>query len=305
MKIKDCHTVYMGHNSLGSELHWLPPNYLQHWWRSTGWKANFTVPWKLLSPSNKGSVWCSSFKQHRPTSSQSYRSLFENCSVPLGTHWDSKFLNFWRAGDPMATEHIPINFSPIYASLPVQRVTMVREPWSWLVSKFFWHHDLDSEFRCDDLTTAIRWTHKYALQGIVFLCGEDCGIRWLHNQISFRELWIQSESNLRHAFSVVGLMNETLTFFEMLTTRVAYLDMRLNPHIRGKRHQSGRTRETVRCHRIFQDPAFQQELRKQVPMVRLLEHLYRVAVEVNRYQLQELRECQGPNGRLWRKRHFH
>lgn len=305
MKSKHCHTVYMGHNHFGSELHWLPPKYLQNWWRSTAWKANFSVPWKLVYPPTNGSRWCSSVNQHRPTSSRTYQNVFENCSIPIGRHWDAKFLDFWRASHPKAMDDVPINFSPIYASLPVQRVTMVREPWSWLVSKFFWHHDLDSEFRCDDLATAIHWAHQYTLQGVVYLCGEDCGIRWLHHQISFRELWIQSESNLRHAFSVVGLMNETLTFFEMLTTRVAYLDMSLNPNIKGERHRSGRTRETVRCHRVFQDPSFQQELRTRVPMVQLLEHLYHVAVEVNRNQLQELRECQGPKGSLWKRKHFH
>ena len=300
-----CHTVYVGHNNLGSELHWLPPKYLEKWWRSTVWKTNFSVPWKLLFPPTDGNVWCSNSLQYRPTSSRTYRQVFQNCSMPIGTHWDSKFLSFWQSGHPMATDDAPINFSPIYASLPVQRVTMIREPWSWLVSKFFWHHDLDSEFRCDDIATATHWAHQYALQGVALLCGEDCGTRWLNNQISFRELWIQSESNLRHAFSVVGLMNETMTFFEMLTTRVAYLDMRLNPDIKGERHQSGRNYETVRCRRAFQDPEFQKELRTRVPMVRLLDHLYHVAVEVNRNQLQELRECQGPKGSLWKKKHFH
>jgi hypothetical protein len=30
-----CDIVYMGHNHIGSELHWLPTNYLVQWWKST------------------------------------------------------------------------------------------------------------------------------------------------------------------------------------------------------------------------------------------------------------------------------
>ncbi len=310
LKSKHCHTIYMGHNRLGSELHWLPPKYLQNWWQSTPWKNNMTVDWKLVTPHDDGNVWCTTPNQEwqshsRPTSTHAYRQLFQDCSLPIGKDWDFKFQTLWRALDSATPNHVPVNYSPIYASLPVQRVTMVREPWSWLVSKFFWHHGLSSEFRCDDLKTATDWAHDYALQGIVYFCGNDCGIRWDHNQMSLEELWIQSESNLRHAFTVVGLMNETNTFYEMLSTRVAYLNMSRNIEVQGKRHESGRSRETVRCHKVFQASDFQADMREKVPMIRLLEHLYHVAVEVNRFQLQELKECQGPKGTLWSTTHSH
>lgn len=293
----ECHTVYVGHNNLGSELHWLPPPYVRKWWKSTPW--DLSVDWSLIDPSRHG--WCREGSRPknipRPVSHAAYKETFAECSIPTGDAWDGKFESFWLEKHQEADKHIPLNYSPIYASLPVQRLTMVREPWSWLVSKFFWHHDLDSSIRCDDMNEARNWAHEYALQYIAYLCGNDCAIRYEQGLISLDELWIQTESNLRHAFSVVGLMDETTTFYEMVSARVAYLNMSLNPHVQGKRHKAGRTRETKRCKRVFASTNFQEEMKREVPSLRVLHHLYEVAVEVNRFQLEELRECQhGPDG---------
>ena len=78
-----CDIVYMGHNLLGSELHWLPTSYLVTWWNHSPWgqvpenafvahtiqdrDMNFTQQWhvhekvhEIVGGSNNiPNVWCS------------------------------------------------------------------------------------------------------------------------------------------------------------------------------------------------------------------------------------------------------
>ena len=61
--------------------------------------------------------------------------------------------------------------------------------------------------------------------------------------------------NLRNSFTVVGLLQETQEFYDMVTQRVEYIDMSLNPTTEGKRHGSGGSAINVRCDAFFQDPA--------------------------------------------------
>jgi hypothetical protein len=196
---------------------------------------------------------------------------------------------------------MPFNYAPLYASLPLQRVTILREPWSWLVSKFFWHHDLDTDKECDDLEYAEDWANRYILQYTTYLCGDDCAIRLERGRMTMEEIWIQSETNLRQSFSVVGLLNETSTFYEMVSSRVAYLDMSLNRHVQGDRH-TGRNKKTRYCHKLFLENDFQVRFREHIPTVKLLERLFEVGEQVNRFQLEELRACQVTNvNGLWSK----
>lgn len=298
----DCHTVYTGHNNIGSEIHWLPPPYLEKWWRSTNWshgdgeQDGLMVDWKTIRVDEGPWCFADSSDHSRPKHLPNYVKIFPNCSIPIGREWDEKFQSFWlnhkSFNKARRDSSEPVNYSPIYASMPVQRITMMREPWSWLVSKFFWYPYLYKPLKCDDLEHAKNWTYGMTLHYIGNICGDDCATRFDQGLMTVPELVIQSESNLRHAFSVVGLLNETETFYDMVSTRVGYLDMRRNPHVRGKLHASGGDEEKIRCNKAYRDPSFQSSLKELVPFVAVLEHLYEVAVEVNRFQLEELRTCE-------------
>jgi hypothetical protein len=288
---KQCRVVYMGHNSIGSELHWLSPHYLRKWWRTSTF-ANLTIDWRVAYP--EPYIWCLGRRRHhRPMYERRYRELYDQCSVPISNYWDEKVQEYWTNRSSIeGDDPIPLNYAPIYASMPLQRVTLLREPWSWLVSKFFWHHDLDTDEECDDFEYAKEWAHQYVIQYAMYLCGDDCAIRLELGRMTMEEIWIQSESNLRRSFSVVGLLNESSTFYEMISTRVGYLDMNRNPHVNGDRH-TGRNKKTRYCHALFLQEDFRVKFRIRIPAVMLLERLYQVAEEVNRFQLKELTRCRG------------
>jgi hypothetical protein len=54
-----------------------------------------------------------------------------------------------------------------------------------------------------------------------------------------------------------------------------------------------KTRESMRCSRVFQNEKFQQQFKEKLPILASLERLYQVGVEVNRFQQEELRQCHG------------
>ena len=81
------------------------------------------------------------------------------------------------------------------------------------------------------------------------------------------------------------------TFYEMITARVQYLDTSLNTNVKGNKHSTGSSEETERCRVRFQEPEFQATLLERSPELRALNRLYQVGKEVNRFQLEELREC--------------
>jgi hypothetical protein len=120
------------------------------------------------------------------------------------------------------------NYAPFYASLPMHRTVLMREPFSWLMSRFFWAIEYRSNFKCDDIATATKhhtnftfaqsgWAYQVVLEVLLTLCGEDCINRYEVNDIDLMEIEQQAESNLRHSFSVVGLLNETDSFYDMVS----------------------------------------------------------------------------------------
>ncbi len=169
-----CDTVLAAHNNLGAELHWLPPRYLKyHWWDNMAIDTTISMANKeLLEPywnkllddrhrrrailqrlskgiknddnndDDKSQRWCPTgyisdddqMKYDRPSSSSEYKRAYEACSRPLAQRADQAF----------AKEFPDANFSPFYASMPLHRVTVMRDPWAWIISKFFWH-GLDSK----------------------------------------------------------------------------------------------------------------------------------------------------------------
>jgi hypothetical protein len=357
----DCRTLYSSHNYMGSELHWLPPRFLQQWWsRSTllfaasagspTLAANISRHLTTLDPSNLD--WCGPEKRPqkpRPTTAKLQRRMFQECSVPMARRVDAIFQSFWNEEAAAAAARTNVvsttiddkannknmignnkdkigknNFGPIYASLPVQRVTILRDPFSWLMSKFFWHSDATRGHRCDDLQAAtatatataaaaganknyptsdqqhlMGWATKFSLQYIFYLCGGDCILRFEANQTSLEELEAQAEFNLRHSFSVVGILEQQQQhgggeeeFYDLVSTRVQFTNMSMNPHIIGKTHPGVPSNESRRCRALYQtDVAFRNSVRRSIPEFAALDRLYQVGLQVNRFQYQELANC--------------
>ena len=141
-----CHQVYMGHNIVGAEWHWLPYKVLRKWWRDnfqavlpTDLFATYDQYLATLEPRNTD--WCP-YEQDglsRPGGRRDYRDKVLPCSIPLSQTVDRLAYQVMahlqqqpqNSLVPSATE----DWSSLYASLPVLRTTIMREPWSWLVSK--------------------------------------------------------------------------------------------------------------------------------------------------------------------------
>jgi hypothetical protein len=339
-----CHVVYVGHNLLGNEMHWLPQRYLSNWWKNDyltsfppiySSSSEFAIEeeqadkiqayLQTLAPGDQS--WCPYMQKSRPSRGNDYEAYVQ-CSVTLGQLVDkAAFLtvqarhyhplttativtNTTAAGNDILTARVPghphesIDWSHIYASLPVLRTTILREPFSWLVSKFFWHH---APSKCDDVETATMpfspftkngtperkggWANRFALDYIIYLCGEDCAARHDQGIGNLQQMERQAANNLRHSFAVVGLLQETDTFFDMVTKRVQYVNMSLNPHVKGSLHSSGNRAEQRRCKKRFSNAKFQELLKQKSPIVASLDRLYKVGVQVNRFQLEELQSC--------------
>ena len=123
------------------------------------------------------------------------------------------------------------------------------------------------------------------------LCGEDCYTRHELMEEDMDSLAFQAEGNLRYSFAVVGLVNETDTFYDMVTARVSYVNMSRNLDVTGQMHSTSNKGDYDMCQDLFASEDFQKQLMTKHRAVALLVRLFRVAEEVNRFQLQELREC--------------
>lgn len=130
-----------------------------------------------------------------------------------------------------------------------------------------WHREFRNKYDCADVEAATAganatwgafasdslgrvqsnvrpagWAHECALEYIRYLCGEDCSLRTEMGLSSLGQMERQAASNLRSSFAVVGLLNETGGFFQMLNARVRYLDTSLNPDVTGQKHASRKDR---------------------------------------------------------------
>lgn len=325
---KYCHTVYVGHNLLGSEIHWLPPRILQSWWKSQWGSLSNTLTdeeeySKLVSDIEFGietllpedSRWCNALKRGRPlTRDDEFNrntQLWTNCSEPLALIADGHFHEFWgetgavgTKGDIIKAEYR--NYSPIYASLPVHRVTVMREPLSWLLSKYFWHGNNNG--LCDDIPSASLltnitnadgrqewgWAYEYLMTYILYICGEDCLTRFELGVMTLEDMEVQAESNLRQAFTVVGLLEEMDDFYDMVDQRFGYVNMTASENVKGGRHSSvgkNQKSEVERCKKVFEKEDFRDEFKAHLPVLATMDRLYQVAVEVKRFQKEELSQC--------------
>ena len=126
--------------------------------------------------------------------------------------------------------------------MPVLRTTLMREPFSWLLSKFFWHTGEPNGTTCDDLDmatslgataatehvfavkvkrmTGAGWLNRHAWYYILILCGEDCDARYYMGIGNLDQMERQAANNIRQSIAVVGLLNETDRFYDMVSARV-------------------------------------------------------------------------------------
>jgi hypothetical protein len=227
-----CHTVYAGHNFYGNEIHWLPAPYLQEWWK-VNWESSFPDSvrsgFQSLTPGTNDPVWCPLQNKARATVStvrlHNRNALVRHyeCSHNISLAIDIQFKSFWK--DLMDHE----NYASLYASLPVQRTIVIRDPWSWLLSRFFYHQQYAKKYKCDDLRTATYYDketldfeesgflYQFIIEQLFQLCGDDCINRYEVGTLSLHQMEQQAEANLRHGFSIVGLFNETDEFYDMVS----------------------------------------------------------------------------------------
>jgi len=215
-----------------------------------------------------------------------------------------------------------VAWAQMLASIPAMRVTVIRDPFSWLVSKFFWartHRSRDGSLvspgqsskvgklyrneertnetvtyvTCDDVEeAAYGWASVYAMTFLYYLCGEHCQGGMADGSMTIDDLEQQAAYNLRNSFAAIGILEKSEDeFFDMLKKRVHYMDTERNLHVHGSEHSSGKGKENQRCKEVFKDPHFREQLSKKAPAVAALDRLYKVALEVNEFQLQELEEC--------------
>ena len=182
----------------------------------------------------------------------------------------------------------------------------MREPFSWLVSKFFWHKSMSGHLvgrngtkvplvTCDnnftDFVGISEWAGPALLKHINHLCGEDCLVRMHLGRMTLEQAERQARHNLQHSFAVVGLLHETDACYEMITARVGYMNTSLNPHVTGGRHSTSKLDEYQRCSAVYQQPDFQEKLQAVCPELAALQRLYKVGRQVNRHQRQEMQTC--------------
>jgi len=350
------HLVYVGHNSLGNEVQWLPVPYLQDWWRRSGsslvyggkqkhydslqtekegrrpqWRdwmsgglnstgnqnqednqqqTEYMMMHSLLQRLDGQHPWCDDLRRPIQVPWKAGLAYQECAKTKLEGPVDAFATRLLLGGDgtianPKKDDPVARGraFAQIYASLPVVRVTQLREPMSWLVSRFAWH-GLPNKFKitCDDIahatgptdkfaTTGLGWVNHFSLVYIMNICGEDCMVRYLtHGNVTLTELEAQASHNLRHSLAVVGLLHETDTFYDMITARVQYMDLSDNSTEGQGQHKSAKSDY---CKERFEEAAFQAKLMAASPELATLMRLYEVGVKVNAFQKQELEQCTG------------
>ena len=294
-------------------------------------------------------------KYDRPSSYEDYKGAYQSngCSRLLSLEVDTLFNNqFYNSNDNSDNDKSDNdndngidngidydnkmskskekNYSSVYASIPVQRVTMLRDPWSWIVSKFYWHklhlyippkshnqpyacqrvdykivardqqktdssgRQINSKVPPVNPITGIQlsWVEQFCFAHLIKLCGNDCRIRYENGLMTLNEIENQVEDNLRYAFSIVGLLNETESFYNMITDRIQYVNMTYNPSVQGLDHATPPTTENIECKKLFtKNTQFQQYVRDTIPSFAALERIYNVGVQVNRFQKNELKTC--------------
>ena len=301
-----CHLVYMGHNFLGNEMHWLSNGYLERWWESiVGSQTNNAIPSWYDIPKCRFPE-CNPKREGKNLTKIGHEVDYLATQAVSSAYWKNVTDDNGRKINP--------SWAPIYASLPLLRVTMTREPFSWLASKFSWHQigaeghpwkklsydnieemtrrsaDGFTKMMCRENGFGPGWANHFALLQIMASCGEDCLVRYIHGSATLKDVEQQAEENLRNSYAVVGLLAEHQSFYNMISARVAYMaNLTQNAHLiaRGGKHKAG----GLEVKKKYANLSFQKQLINASPEIAALERLYKVSVEVNQFQLKELQTC--------------
>jgi len=319
--------VYVGHNYVGTEFHWLPTSYWQSWWKEESvyhqvWRGKEETALSGLWSSIDGkSPWCGNIA--RPGWGGLRQQENFACRREMAPSTDA----IVDAALGIAEEQDPTQrgraYGSIYASLSTLRVTMLREPFSWLVTKFFWHGGKKTQ-ECDHIVNATAgrnfdheppiwnktlpkqphnmetkvpgWARSFASEYVLYYCGDDCAIKLRlasadKEEQVWQEVLAQAEFNLRHSFAVVGLLEDSDNFFDMIDKRVGYVNMTQAQSIKDAHVSKSKTGERLRCGERFKETELQEQLLSLSKEIRGAVHLYQVAVEVNAFQMAELAEC--------------
>ena len=208
------------------------------------------------------------------TKIEAYKSVFHEVIQPVSLALDEKAHEFVSE-----EEFLKNGWSSLYQSLSVILVVMLRDPFSWLTTKFFWHN-IDG--KCDDYFD-MRWAHDFAIYYISSLRGNDCKIAHNLGLKTVDEMEKQAAANLRRSFAVVGLTDEFDNFFEMINTRVKYIDIKLDSV--SDLHCNDPHAESLK------DPLLQEKFISSSPVIAALFRLYELGMEVNKSQREELENC--------------
>jgi hypothetical protein len=141
--------------------------------------------------------------------------------------------------------------APLYAPLPPNRVVMLHEPFSWLLSKFSRHHLLIQDWDVTTWTLAISndpsnfgWAYQFCLRYTLSIFWHKCVKGYEHRMmLALEEMEAQAETNLRQSLSVVGLLHEMDSFYDTIwwqAAQIHYVDMSLNLNVMGLWHTSSR-----------------------------------------------------------------
>ena len=161
--------VYVGHNGFGTEVHWLSQSFLESWW-NTEWVNQLNE-----NNTKKDATYLSLQWQHRHQFGDAQHSHGNDAALRQRRQdtidqRTNRFLSTFPAFSSLGTNtnntssvgHAPTSsvyrgraYAALYASVPVLRVVLMREPFAWLGSKFAWH-DLSQRggVVCDDITYA-------------------------------------------------------------------------------------------------------------------------------------------------------
>ena len=117
-------------------------------------------------------IWCETKQEQysRPWNQQSYRDIYEVYMMPIQSNIDLTVVQHLVQTDSRQTTSMgsmgSMDWSFLYASLPVMRTTIVREPFSWLLSKYSWHAKRQDNKRkippCDDVLKGTQVKDRYA-----------------------------------------------------------------------------------------------------------------------------------------------
>ena len=192
----DDYVVYVGHNGVGTELHWLSSDFLQSWWNQTWANPSFfggPVDSDGWNGTTDGLFLAQQWKHRQQFGNEARypehqdKTLARVSSLDGATHrilqrfLETKNQEFIVQRPFQQDQHQSLDlnetteknatrsrsrgrlYAALYASLPVLRAIMIREPFSWLGSIFAWQELSNMGVDCHDIAYATDSTNHWTL----------------------------------------------------------------------------------------------------------------------------------------------